>query len=77
MEDYLIAKLVRRIITPIVGLLIFCSVVYGWWIGDYAIAFKTVYIEPMQYVAGLILQPKLNRMERAMDRVASTTPSGE
>lgn len=77
MEDYLIAKLVRRIIAPIVGVLLLCSVVYGWWIDDYPTAFKTVYIEPMQYVAGLVIQPKLNRMERTMDRVASSTPSGE
>ncbi|MDC1205492.1 hypothetical protein N8083_01440 [Candidatus Pacebacteria bacterium] len=77
MEDYLIAKLVRRIIAPIVSVLIFCSLVYGWWIGDYPKAFRTVYVEPMQYVATLILQPKLNKMERALDQIGTTTESGE
>lgn len=77
MEDYLIAKLVRRIIAPIVGLLILCSLVYGWWIGDYPTAFKKAYVEPMKYVVGLILQPRLNKMERALDRMSSTTNTGE
>jgi len=73
MEDYIISKLIRRIIAPIVALLIICSVVYGWWINDYPAAFKTVYIEPMQYVAGLVIQPRLNRLERVQERLASTT----
>ena len=77
MEDYIVAKIVRRIIAPIVAVLIFCSLIYGWWIDDYSIAFKTVYIEPMQYVVGLIIQPKLNRLEHSLERTASTTDNRE
>lgn len=77
MEDYIIAKIVRRIIAPIVAVLIFCSLIYGWWIDDYSAAFKTVYIEPMQYVVGLVIQPKLNRLEHSLERIASTTDTGE
>jgi hypothetical protein len=73
MEDYIVAKIVRRAITSIVGVLIFCSLIYGWWIGDYSVAFKTVYVEPMQHVVGLAIQPKLNRLENSLERIASTT----
>jgi hypothetical protein len=77
MDDYIVAKIVRRIIAPIVGVLLFCSLIYGWWIGDYSEAFKTVYVEPMQYVVGLVIQPKLNRLEHSLERIASTTDTGE
>ncbi|MEZ4104078.1 MAG: hypothetical protein R3B60_02195 [Candidatus Paceibacterota bacterium] len=73
MEDYIISKLIRKIIAPIVGVLILCSVIYGWWIKDYPAAIETVYMKPMQYVVGLVIQPRLNRLERAQDRIASTT----
>lgn len=73
MEDYFIAKLVRRIIAPIVIILILCSLIYGWWIGDYSAAFEKVYISPMQYVVSLVIQPRLNRLEKAQERIASTT----
>lgn len=73
MEDYVISKLVRRVIAPIVGLLILYSVAYGWWIDDYPAAFQKVYIDPMQYVVGLVIQPRLNRLERMQERIASTT----
>jgi len=53
MEDYIVTKIVRRIIAPIVAVLIFCSLIYGWWIDDYSVAFKTAHIEPIQYVVGL------------------------
>jgi len=73
MEDYLISRLVRRIIAPIVAVLIFCSLIYGWWIEDYNTAFKQLYIKPMEYVIGLVIQPRLNRLERVEERIASTT----
>ena len=73
MDDYLIARFIQGIIMWIVALLIICSLVYGWWIDDHALAFKQIYIEPMQYLTGLIMQPITNKVEGVVEQVASTT----
>lgn len=68
MEDYLLAKLIRRFITPIAIIIIAVSMGYAW-LKDDPQAGSELYLN----IAGFVFSPITNLLENRVERIQERT----